>query len=207
MDNGTIGGAFFEYNDEPYSKAAEDQRTMGVVAFTPSTDNNGKTSLEADMFVPDVVSEKPNIYDSVKSGTFDGKPYNFNADVWELMGRAKTTLSAEECEAPSTTGTVTTTGASATTGSVTTTGSATTTGAASTTGTVTTTGKVTTTGTQQGTTGSKGTTSQSGSTTSGTTGTQTNGADTSTALEEESSATNTIFSVALTTFFIFALFF
>ena len=37
MDEGTIGGAFFEYNDEIYSKADPLQRTMGVVAFHPST--------------------------------------------------------------------------------------------------------------------------------------------------------------------------
>ena len=45
MDEGTIGGAFFEYNDEPYSKVDILQQTMGVVAFAPSEVNFQENSM------------------------------------------------------------------------------------------------------------------------------------------------------------------
>ena len=102
MDYGTIGGAFFEYSDEPYSKVDIDQQTMGVVAFNVSSDNSGKTSMDQNMFTPDIIYKKP-IFDTLKSGTFAGKAYNFNTDVWELMGRERTTLSSTQCTAASTT--------------------------------------------------------------------------------------------------------
>ena len=98
MDEGTIGGAFFEYSDEPYSKVDVLQQTMGVVAFNVSTDNNGKTSMDTDMFTRDTLYRKQFIFDALKNGTVNGVAYNFNSDVWKLMGRTKIVLAQSECK-------------------------------------------------------------------------------------------------------------
>jgi hypothetical protein len=46
---------------------------------------SGKTSLDPYVFVPDNVIRKDNIFVSLKNGTYDGKPYNLNADIWQLV--------------------------------------------------------------------------------------------------------------------------
>ena len=38
IDQGCVGMAFFEWSDEPYTKTAEDQRTMGLVKYEPTID-------------------------------------------------------------------------------------------------------------------------------------------------------------------------
>ena len=96
MDEGTIGGAFFEYSDELYSKTDVLQQTMGIVASNISADNLGKTSEEMNMFIPDAIFKKP-IYYALLNGSVDGIKYNYNSDVFALMGRNKTVLGSAQC--------------------------------------------------------------------------------------------------------------
>ena len=70
---------------------------MGVVAYAPSTDANGKSSLEPNVWTPDTLVKKDIIFDALKSGTFEGKEYNFNGDIFELIGRQQSVLSADQC--------------------------------------------------------------------------------------------------------------
>lgn len=102
IDQGCIGGVFFEYSDEPYSKVDPLQQDMGVVSFTPSTDSTGKSSLLPDVWTPDNAVEKDIIFASLKNGSYQGVAYNFNTDIFTLLGRSQTTLSS--CTIPSTTG-------------------------------------------------------------------------------------------------------
>jgi hypothetical protein len=97
IDDGCIGGAFFEYSDEPY-KADSLQQTMGVVNFSVATDSNGKRSDQVDSFVADAVTKKDIIYAAVQKGTFQGKDYNFNANVFDLLGRDPSKLSSSQCQ-------------------------------------------------------------------------------------------------------------
>jgi hypothetical protein len=120
IDAGCIGGVFFEYSDEPYTKTDPLQQDMGIVSLSPAKDPSGKLSTQPDVWTPDTVNQKDIIYAALKSGTFDGKAYNFNTDIFTLLGRSKTTLPSSQCSAPSTTGS--NTGAS-TTGPKTSTGS------------------------------------------------------------------------------------
>ena len=97
IDEGCIGGVFFEYNDEPYTKADVLQQSMGVVAFEVSYDSYGNSSLQPNMWIPDKVVKKDLIFNAIKSGKHDGKEYNLNGNVFELLGRNQSKLSAEQC--------------------------------------------------------------------------------------------------------------
>jgi hypothetical protein len=96
---------------------------MGVVAYTPSTDANGKSSLESDVWTPDTLVKKDIIFDALKSGTFEGKAYNFNGDIFTLLGRSQDTLPSQQCvevvPPSSTSGGSTTSGKTTTQGSTT----------------------------------------------------------------------------------------
>jgi len=89
VDEGCIGGCFFEYSDEP-NKADPLQQTMGVVNFTVSISESGVRSDEPDAWNPDTAVKKDFIFESLKSGTVDGVAYNFNTDVFTLIGRSAT---------------------------------------------------------------------------------------------------------------------
>jgi hypothetical protein len=82
--------AFFEFNDER-TKVDPLQKTMGIVAFEENI-LNGRSSAEVNVWHPDTLVRKENIFDAIKSGMIDGKPYNFNGDVYSLIGRAQDTL-------------------------------------------------------------------------------------------------------------------
>jgi hypothetical protein len=97
IDQGCIGGVFFEYNDEPFSKADPLQQSMGVVAFSPSYSENGTSSLDPNVWTPDVVTKKDIIFAAVSNGTFKGKPYNLNGNIFELLGRNQSVLPAGQC--------------------------------------------------------------------------------------------------------------
>eukprot|EP00029_Vermamoeba_vermiformis_P013208 TRINITY_DN8120_c0_g1_i1.p1 TRINITY_DN8120_c0_g1~~TRINITY_DN8120_c0_g1_i1.p1 ORF type:complete len:493 (-),score=131.66 TRINITY_DN8120_c0_g1_i1:54-1532(-) len=90
-----IGSVFFEYNDEPYKGCSNctEQHYMGVVNFTVWYGNDGSSSMDENVFKPDVVTPKDNIFASLMNGTYLNKPYNMNANVWSLIGRAQTVLS------------------------------------------------------------------------------------------------------------------
>jgi len=93
VDDGCIGGAFFEYSDE---ELKEDplQREMGVVALS-TTVKDGKSSEDEDVWFPDTVTKKATVFEAVKSGLSqfpETKPYNMNADVFKLLGRQPATL-------------------------------------------------------------------------------------------------------------------
>jgi len=91
IDDGCIGGAFFEYSDEPYSKVDPLQQTMGLVQFTPTV-QNGASSLSPNVWTPDTVVRKQ-VFNAVKQGTIDGGAWNMNSNVWELIGRPPMNLS------------------------------------------------------------------------------------------------------------------
>jgi hypothetical protein len=89
-----VGSVFFEYNDEPYKGCGNctEQHYMGVVNFTVWYGSDGSSSLDENVFVPDVVTPKDNIFASLMNGTLMGKPYNMNANIWSLIGRTQTVL-------------------------------------------------------------------------------------------------------------------
>jgi len=91
IDQGCIGGAFFEYSDEPHSKVDPLQQSMGLVQFSVG-EANGQRSTSPDVWVPDI-AEKKEVFDAVKEGVFESKPYNMNGNVWELIGRPQSSLS------------------------------------------------------------------------------------------------------------------
>jgi hypothetical protein len=94
-DSGVVGSVFFEYNDEPYKGCAAciDQKLLGVVNFTVWVGENGTNSLQPNVWTPDIVTRKDIIFEAVMNGSYDGKPYNMNANVWQLIGRPQSTLS------------------------------------------------------------------------------------------------------------------
>jgi hypothetical protein len=57
IDQGCIGGAFFEYNDEPL-KADVLQQTMGVVNFSVAFDSAGNRSDSPNIFIADTATRK-----------------------------------------------------------------------------------------------------------------------------------------------------
>jgi hypothetical protein len=59
-----------------------------VVEVFAASNAAGQTSLDQDVFLPDVVRPKRIIYDSVRNGTLAGEPFNFNMDVWKYFARA-----------------------------------------------------------------------------------------------------------------------
>lgn len=82
--------AFFEFNDER-TKVDDLQKTMGIVAFEENV-IDGKSSADINVWHVDKLIRKENIFDAVKSGEIDGIPYNFNADVYTLIGRPQDSL-------------------------------------------------------------------------------------------------------------------
>jgi hypothetical protein len=46
---------------------------------------DGTNSLQPNVWTPDIVTRKDIIFEAVKNGSYDGKPYNMNADVWQLV--------------------------------------------------------------------------------------------------------------------------
>jgi hypothetical protein len=105
-DEGTVGGAFFEWSDEP---AKDDilQRTMGAVSYDIAYDSLGRSSIDGDVWLADTLVEKPILYDAIRSGTFNGIAYNWNTNIFDLVGRAPMTLDPMQCVPMTTTGSVT----------------------------------------------------------------------------------------------------
>jgi hypothetical protein len=97
IDDGCIGATFFEYSDEPQKPNL--QKTMGVVEFQATEVGTG-TSKDANVWVPDTIVEKENIYAALKSGldNSDFKKYNMNADMFTLLGRAQSTVAVKDPE-------------------------------------------------------------------------------------------------------------
>jgi len=89
IDQGCIGGTFFEYSDEPMKPAL--QQTMGIVSFVESI-VDGVSSLAQFAWNPDTAVIKE-IFQYVSNGTFNGIPANFNGDVFAIIGRSAYTLS------------------------------------------------------------------------------------------------------------------
>jgi len=121
IDNGCIGGIFFEWNDEP-QKPAANQRTMGLVRYEVTDNSDGTTSVDMDTWTADTLVKKTdvNIWTSLTNGTWQGKPYNYNASIWDLLGRPPAilgTFNSSPCS-----GTPVITGATATTSTFATTG-------------------------------------------------------------------------------------
>jgi len=91
--DGCIGGAFFEFSNEPMKPDA--QKTMGLVKYDPAMDPvSGKDSTNPGVFVPDVLVRKPIIFDALKSGhpTSASKKYCYSSDVYQLTGTTMTAL-------------------------------------------------------------------------------------------------------------------
>jgi hypothetical protein len=82
----------------------------GSNATVVGAENSG----QANVYVADTNFRKPIIFDSVKSGTFNGKNFNMLADTFTLIGRAADKLPADQCVAiapqPTTNTVITTTG-------------------------------------------------------------------------------------------------
>ena len=157
-----------------------------------------QNSAEPNVYVADTLYKKAIIYDSVASGTFNGKNFNMLADTFTLIGRPASKLTADQCVAvaPSpTTSTVVTTGQptiSSTTGAAATTGSNTPATTATTGSAPVTTGstKPATTGSSPITTGSAPVTTGSVSTTGSIPATTTGSAPVTTASTKPATTTS-----------------
>lgn len=92
IDDGTIGACFFEYSDE-IQKAGE-QAYMGAVSFAAANTSDGKSSLDPNVWVPDLVQEKPYVYQAIKGGLGNSSytQYNYNSNVFTLLGRSPAKL-------------------------------------------------------------------------------------------------------------------
>lgn len=89
IDQGCVGGAFFEYSDEQLKPT--EQQTMGLV--TPSVNSSGgMPSTQQYVWNADIVTRKDIIFAAVKGGSYQGVPYNMNASPFDLIGRSQTTL-------------------------------------------------------------------------------------------------------------------
>jgi len=86
IDEGCVGGAFFEYSDEPYTKADINQQALGVVALSVIDGSD-----QPNVFVADLATKKDIIFAALASGTYEGD-YNMNADAFTLIGRSPYTL-------------------------------------------------------------------------------------------------------------------
>lgn len=165
IDQGAIGGVFFEYNDEVW-KASGSQNLLGVVSAAV-TCVNGQCSNQTDVWIPDTFTPKGWEYDAVCCGSVDGIAYNFRSDPFTLLGRPAANLAdnSQPCPAswikPTTAPPVTTTAAPTLPGQTTTLDSSTTTT------TITSSTATPTSGAEGGsaTTLDQNTTSQSGQTT------------------------------------------
>lgn len=98
--DGCIGGVYFEYSDEKYKQSGIDQTQLGVVEVFPAASPEGLSSLEENVFLPDVVSPKRIIYQAVKNGTLGNESINFNTNVFEYFGRLPDRLIVNQTRAP-----------------------------------------------------------------------------------------------------------
>lgn len=98
VKDGCIGTVFFEYLDEV--NKPEEQKTMGI--YRPEvTVRNGDSSMEMHNFIPDTLVKKEYIYEAIAQGlTGNFSKYNFNADVFQLLGRKQVTESVIERNPP-----------------------------------------------------------------------------------------------------------
>lgn len=90
VDQGAIGGVFFEYNDELW-KASGNQNLLGIVS-TAVACIDGKCSNQTDVWIPDAYTKKGWEYDAVCCGSIDGVAYNFRSDPFALLGRPAANL-------------------------------------------------------------------------------------------------------------------
>jgi len=89
IGQGCIGGAFFEYSDEPLKTDAL-QQTMGLVEFQVNI-TNGLPSTEDYVWSADLALPK-SIYNAVATGSYNGIAYNMNSNVFSLVGVTQTLL-------------------------------------------------------------------------------------------------------------------
>jgi hypothetical protein len=109
--DGCVGGVLFEYSDEIYKRnAPPDQTHLGVVQLSPAKDPvSGGMSVDENVFVPDLVTEKPVVFAAVRNGTLNGQSINFNTDVWKYLNSQPASLRQTPVEAqPASTGGVST---------------------------------------------------------------------------------------------------
>lgn len=88
IDDGCVGGSYFEYNDEPYTQDNPDMRTLGAVYFQSSMEGI-RLSTDKDAFFVDDALKKSIIFDSIKEGSWNDKPINFNTDIFEYIQRER----------------------------------------------------------------------------------------------------------------------
>lgn len=88
IDNGCIGGVYFEFSDEKYKMSGPDQTQLGVIALEPYEKDGLNTETDEDFFYADVAIRKEIIFDAVKEGTLNGAPMNFNMDIFKYLGRS-----------------------------------------------------------------------------------------------------------------------
>jgi hypothetical protein len=99
VDDGTIGACFFEYSDE-LNKEGQ-QKRMGAVTFVEATSTDGKKSTDSNVFIADTVQEKQYVYQAIKQGLDTSfKQYNFNSDVFTLLGREQSVLEGAASPSP-----------------------------------------------------------------------------------------------------------
>jgi len=110
IDDGCIGGAFFEYSDEIYTKADALQQDMGVVSLSVNVETGGEKSDQQNVFIADIATRKAIIFAALQNGTFLNKTYNFNGDVFTLIGRQQSSLASCIVPPPPPSTTPTTTG-------------------------------------------------------------------------------------------------
>jgi hypothetical protein len=88
MPNGSIGGLFFEFNEE--SMKPPNQATMGLVKFTPAIDPNNPTlnSTQPAVFIADILNKKPIVFESLQQGLSNSsfKQYSYASNPYELAG-------------------------------------------------------------------------------------------------------------------------
>jgi len=92
VDEGCIGGIYFEYSDEKYKASGLDQTQLGVVEIVESINSQGQSSTTSNVFIADKVVRKQIIFDAVKQGVLDGVPMNFNMDLFSYLKRDQATI-------------------------------------------------------------------------------------------------------------------
>lgn len=99
IPQGAIGGFFFEWTDELW-KAVGRQDQLGLNSVTINCVSGIGCSNDSDVFLADHITPKDWQYQAVCCGsTDDGRPYNFNTDPFELLGRRPYSLenTTQEC--------------------------------------------------------------------------------------------------------------
>lgn len=98
IDQGAVGGFFFEWTDEPW-KAMYKQARLGVMKISVNC-QNGQCSDQPNVWLPDTATKRDWVYNDLCCGTYQGKAYNFQTDVFELLGRVQATLADAENPCP-----------------------------------------------------------------------------------------------------------